>query len=92
MESGDAAGQGGRGPRARRAAAPDLADLAPQLREAVYTTLGFGVLGFQRAQVARRDLSRGARECIGWALPVARAVVRSAGRVMADQRASGPAT
>lgn len=27
-------------------------------RDAAYVTIGFGILGFQRAQVARRDLEK----------------------------------
>lgn len=33
-------------------------DAASRLRDALYTAVGFGVLGFQQAQVRRRDLQR----------------------------------
>lgn len=33
-------------------------DAAAGLRDALYTAVGLGVLGFQRAQVGRRDLRR----------------------------------
>ncbi len=33
-------------------------DLPRSLRDAAYIAVGFGVIGFQRAQVARRELAR----------------------------------
>jgi hypothetical protein len=33
-------------------------DAAARLRESLYTAVGFGVLGFQQAQVRRRQLQR----------------------------------
>ena len=33
-------------------------DAASRLRDALYTAVGFGVLGVQQAQVRRRDLQR----------------------------------
>ena len=33
-------------------------DVADRLRESLYTAVGFGVLGFQQAQVRRRQLQR----------------------------------
>jgi hypothetical protein len=33
-------------------------DTAARLRDSLYTAVGFGVLGFQQAQVRRRDLQR----------------------------------
>jgi hypothetical protein len=33
-------------------------DAATRLRDSLYTVVGFGVLGFQQAQVRRRDLQR----------------------------------
>lgn len=44
----------GRGENSRNV--PDLAKLA---HEAAYVAVGFGVVGLQRAQVARRELLRG---------------------------------
>ena len=39
-----------------------MADLNSSLKEAAYVAVGFGVLGFQRAQVRRRELARQLRE------------------------------
>lgn len=36
----------------------DTTNLTNTLREATYVAIGFGVLGFQRAQVRRRELAR----------------------------------
>ncbi len=36
-------------------------DLAERIRDAAYTVVGLGVLGVQRLQVQRRDLSRSLR-------------------------------
>jgi hypothetical protein len=33
-------------------------DAATRLRDSLYTAVGFGVLGFQQAQLRRRDLQR----------------------------------
>ncbi|HEX2047766.1 MAG TPA: hypothetical protein VHF27_08380 [Acidimicrobiales bacterium] len=33
-------------------------DLAARLRDSLYTAVGFGVLGFQQAQVRRRELQK----------------------------------
>ncbi len=33
-------------------------DAASRLRDSLYTAVGFGVLGFQQAQLRRRDLQR----------------------------------
>jgi C4-dicarboxylate-specific signal transduction histidine kinase len=37
---------------------PGIDDAAARLRESLYTAVGFGVLGFQQAQVRRRQLQR----------------------------------
>jgi hypothetical protein len=37
---------------------PRTADMAGWLRDALYTTVGLGVLGIQQAQVRRRELQR----------------------------------
>jgi len=37
---------------------PGTADVAAWLRDALYTTVGLGVLGVQQAQVRRRDLQK----------------------------------
>ena len=37
---------------------PGMEDAAVLLRESLYTVVGFGVLGFQQAQVRRRQLQR----------------------------------
>jgi hypothetical protein len=37
---------------------PDLADVNEVLADAAYVTIGFGLLGFQRAQVRRVELTR----------------------------------
>ncbi len=39
--------------------------LPPSLKDAFYTALGFGVLGFQQLQVQRRDLRRQLRRVAG---------------------------
>ncbi len=36
----------------------ETTDLTKTLREATYVAIGFGVLGFQRAQVRRRELAK----------------------------------
>lgn len=47
-----------RGGAGSYAGAVDDEDLPRSLRDAAYMAVGFGVLGFQRAQVARRELAR----------------------------------
>ena len=39
--------------------------LPPSVKDAFYTALGFGVLGFQQLQVQRRDLRRQLRRVAG---------------------------
>lgn len=47
------------------AAVPDpLKDVPERLRDAAYVAVGFAVLGFQRAQVRRRELERAVRETV----------------------------
>jgi hypothetical protein len=48
----------------------------PMVRDAVYTVVGFGVLGFQRLQVARRDVQRQVRAGVQAAVPAARGLAR----------------
>lgn len=44
--------------------------------DAIYTAVGFGVLGFHRLQVARREIAREARQGLERLAPVAREVAR----------------
>ncbi|MEO6121928.1 MAG: hypothetical protein ABIW46_02590 [Acidimicrobiales bacterium] len=39
-----------------------MADPRSMLKEAAYTTVGFAVIGFQRAQVQRREFERWLRQ------------------------------
>lgn len=43
----------------------EITDLNRRLRDPAYTAVGFGVLGFQRAQVRRRELTHQIETVIG---------------------------
>ncbi len=61
----------------------DTSNLTNTLREATYVAIGFGVLGFQRAQVRRRELAKqleSQRPELGTQLAEVRAQVTELGR------------
>lgn len=58
---------------------PQAPDPEALLREAAYTAVGFAVLGFQRLQVLRRDLTREVRAGLEVAAPAVRTVTRQLG-------------
>lgn len=60
-----------------------LPPLPPFVRDAAHTLIGFGVLGFQRAQVVRREVTSELMSCAGTLLPVARSAAYQAGEALA---------
>lgn len=50
-------------------------DVPRSLRDAAYVLVGFGVIGFQRAQVARRDLVRQLPDLVERLPPAARETI-----------------
>lgn len=61
---------------------PDVSDVTKNLRDALSVTVGLGILGFQRAQVRRRELAKQLEGPIGlYAGQIQRLVREVDGRV-----------